>query len=308
MSVWVTGGNGFIGRHLIGHLAREGESVYGVGHGAIDETDRRKLGLTDWINGEISAPNLDGLVQRAGIPSAIFHLAGGSSVVRSIEQPYEDFSRTVAATARLLEWLRQSARECRLVVVSSAAVYGAHHAGAISEQAAKQPMSPYGHHKLIMEQLCRSYADSFGIRATILRLFSVYGPALRKQLLWDLCVRLGQGQRELVLGGTGNEARDWVDVRDVVRLLAGLAQANAAPLKVLNGGSGVPTSVAEIARLVTRAWGGDIPVRFSGLVRAGDPFSLVADAGQLSAIPFSWHISVQDGIAQYVSWFKGQGH
>jgi len=308
MSVWVTGGNGFIGRHLIAYLARMGESAYGVGHGAIDETDRRKFGLTDWINGEISAPNLDGLVQRGGIPSAIFHLAGGSSVARSIEQPYEDFSRTVAATASLLEWLRQSARECRLVVVSSAAVYGAHHAGAISEQAATQPMSPYGHHKLIMEQLCRSYADSFGIRVTILRLFSVYGPALRKQLLWDLCVRLGQGQRELVLGGTGNEVRDWIDVRDVARLLAGLAQANAAPLKVLNGGSGVPTSVAEIARLLTRAWGGDIPVRFSGLVRAGDPFSLVADAGQLSVIPFSWRIPVQDGIAQYVSWFKGQGH
>ncbi|KYG24597.1 UDP-glucose 4-epimerase [Bradyrhizobium sp. AT1] len=307
MSVWVTGGNGFIGRHLIAQLARDGERVYGVGHGAIDDTDRRRLGLTDWINGEINAPNLDSLVQRGGIPGAILHLAGGSSVARSIEQPYEDFSRTVGATAGLLEWLRHSSRECRLVVVSSAAVYGTHHTGAISEQAATQPMSPYGHHKLIMEQLCRSYADSFGIRATIVRLFSVYGPALRKQLLWDLCVRLGQGQRELVLGGTGNEARDWTDVRDVVRLLAWLAQADDVPL-LLNGGSGVPTSVVEIANMITKAWGGDIAVRFSGLVRAGDPFSLIADPGRLAAIPFSWQIPVQDGIAQYVSWFKGQAH
>jgi len=212
----------------------------------------------------------------------------------------------LGATASLLEWLRHSARECRLVVVSSAAVYGAHHAGAISEQANTQPMSPYGHHKLIMEQLCRSYTDSFGIRATILRLFSVYGPAPRKQLLWDLCVRLGRGQREVVLGGTGKEARDWIDVRDVVRLLARLARADDAPLKVLNGGSGIPTSVAEIADMVTKAWGGDIAVRFSGLVRAGDPLSLVADVGQLAAIPFSWQIPVQDGITHYVSWFKGQ--
>lgn len=308
MSVWVTGGNGFIGRHLIGQLAREGKSVYGVGHGAIDETDRRKLGLADWINGEIITPNLDGLVQRGGAPSAIFHLAGGSSVARSIEQPYEDFSRTVAATASLLEWMRRAVPGCRLIVVSSAAVYGAHHAGAISEQANAQPMSPYGHHKLIMEHLCRSYAVSFGIRATIVRLFSVYGPLLRKQLLWDLCLRLGEGQRELVLGGTGNETRDWIDVRDVVRLLAELARVDGAPLKVLNGGSGVPTNVAEIARLVTKAWGGNTSVRFSGVVRAGDPFSLVADAGQLASIPFSWRIPVQDGIAQYVSWFKGQAH
>src|SRR5690242_790760 len=101
MSVWVTGGNGFIGRHLVAHLAGQGESVHGVGHGAIDEAERQKLGLADWINGEISAPNLDALAQRDGAPSAVFHLAGGSSVARSIEQPYEDFSRTVTATASL---------------------------------------------------------------------------------------------------------------------------------------------------------------------------------------------------------------
>lgn len=305
MSVWVTGGNGFIGRHLIAHLAREGESVYGVGHGAMDEADRQELGATGWINGEINPPNLAALVQRHGVPSAIFHLAGGSSVARSIEQPYEDFSRTVATTAGLLEWLRHSARECRLIVASSAAVYGAHHAGAISEQAATQPMSPYGHHKLIMEQLCNSYADSFGIRATIVRLFSVYGPSLRKQLLWDLCLRLGQGQRELVLGGTGNETRDWIDVRDVVQLLARLAQAEGVQLKLLNGGSGTGTPVAEIARLVTSAWGGDVAVRFSGVARAGDPFSLVADSSQIASLPFRWTIPVDKGIADYVSWFKG---
>ncbi|MGM4958700.1 NAD-dependent epimerase/dehydratase family protein [Bradyrhizobium barranii] len=308
MSVWVTGGNGFIGRHLVGHLARQGQSVYGLGHGAIDDSDRQQLGLTGWINGEINAPNLDGLLQRGGTPSAIFHLAGGSSVARSIEQPYEDFSRTVAATASLLEWLRHSARDCRLIVASSAAVYGAQHVGAISEQVTTQPMSPYGHHKLIMEQLCRSYADSFGIRAIIVRLFSVYGPSLRKQLLWDLCLRLGRGQRELVLGGTGNEARDWTDVRDVVQLVAWLARVDGESLKLLNGGSGIATSVAEIARLVTKAWGGNIAVRFSGTVRAGDPFSLVADARQLAALPFNWRIPVQEGIAQYVSWYKGQAH
>ncbi|MCS3928206.1 UDP-glucose 4-epimerase [Bradyrhizobium elkanii] len=308
MTTWITGANGFIGRHLVRVLADQGHAVHGIGHGAINEPERQRIGLGQWLNGEIDSANLNTLAGQSGLPSTIFHLAGGSSVGLSIAQPLEDFSRTVASTARLLEWLRGLAPECRLIVASSAAVYGAHHAGAISEEAETQPMSPYGHHKLIMEQLCRSYAISFGIRATIIRLFSVYGPSLRKQLLWDLCSRLAQGQRELVLGGTGNEARDWIDVRDVVRLLAGLARTDGMPLKVLNGGSGIPTSVAEIADMVTKAWGGDIAVRFSGLVRAGDPFSLVADAGELSAIPFSWHIPVQDGITQYVSWFKGQDY
>ncbi|MBR0947004.1 UDP-glucose 4-epimerase [Bradyrhizobium japonicum] len=308
MTMWITGANGFIGRHLVRVLADHGHAVHGIGHGAINESERQRIGLGQWLNGEIDAANLNTLAGQSGLPSTIFHLAGGSSVGLSIAQPLEDFSRTVASTARLLEWLRGLAPECRLIVASSAAVYGAHHAGAISEEAETRPMSPYGHHKLIMEQLCRSYAISFGIRATIIRLFSVYGPSLRKQLLWDLCSRLAQGQRELVLGGTGNEARDWIDVRDVVRLLAGVARTDGMPLKVLNGGSGIPTSVAEIADMVTKAWGGDIAVRFSGLVRAGDPFSLVADAGELSALPFSWHIPVPDGITQYVSWFKGQNY
>ncbi|MBR0779035.1 SDR family oxidoreductase [Bradyrhizobium diazoefficiens] len=306
MSVWVTGGNGFIGRHLIRYLANQGETVCGLGHGAIDEVDRHRLGLADWISGEVSAPNLDALASRGGTPSAVFHLAGGSSVARSIEQPYEDFSRTAIATASLLEWLRHSSPDSRLIVASSAAVYGAHHVGAISEDVGTQPVSPYGHHKLVMEQLCRSYASSFGIQATIVRLFSVYGPSLRKQLLWDICLRLGQGQRQLVLGGAGNEERDWVDVRDAVRLMAQLAQDGSQPFKLLNGGSGIGTTVAEIADLVTSAWGGGIDVRFSGSSRAGDPFSLVSDARQLVALRFKWCIPVEEGIKNYVSWFKEQ--
>jgi UDP-glucose 4-epimerase len=306
MNVWVTGGNGFIGRHLIRHLAEQRWTVSGLGHGAIDEAGRHRLGLTDWINGEIDGPNLDSLADRRGVPSAIFHLAGGSSVGRSIEQPYEDFSRTVATTARLLEWLRHSAPDCRMIVASSAAVYGAHHSGTIEEGAEKQPMSPYGHHKLVMEQLCRSYAISFGLRATIVRLFSVYGPWLRKQLLWDLCLRLSEGQRQLALGGTGKEKRDWIDVRDAAQLLVLLAQDDTQQFKILNGGSGIGTTVGEIAELVTSAWGSEIEVRFSGAARAGDPFSLVADAQQIRALSFSWRIPVREGMEHYVSWFKEQ--
>ncbi|WP_398468480.1 NAD-dependent epimerase/dehydratase family protein [Tardiphaga sp.] len=308
MSVWVTGGNGFIGRHLILALAGAGEVVAGLGHGAIDETDRQRLGLSNWINGEIDAPNLDALATRHGAPTAVFHLAGGSTVGRSIEQPYEDFNRTVVATARLLEWLRHTAPSCRLVVASSAAVYGAHHSGPIAEDADKQPMSPYGFHKLLMEQLCQSYAISFGLRATIVRLFSVYGPSLRKQLLWDLCLRLKGGQQQLVLGGTGREARDWIDVRDAVRLLAVAANDDGQQFVCLNGGSGVATTVADIAGMVTKAWGGGIELRFSGDARPGDPFSLVADERRVAALPFRWSIPVEDGIKDYVDWFKGQSY
>jgi UDP-glucose 4-epimerase len=306
MTVWITGANGFIGRHLVRALADAGHQVHGLGHGAIEDVDRQRLGLGSWLNGEIESANLDALAARSGLPSAIYHLAGGSSVGLSITQPLEDFSRTVASTARLLEWLRRSAPECRLIVASSAAVYGTGHLGPIAEAAATVPMSPYGQHKLMMEQLCRSFAVSFGVRSTVVRLFSVYGTHLRKQLLWDMCSRLREGARTLVLGGTGAEVRDWTDIRDVVRLLARIGEApQQESYLVINGGSGLGTSVAVVAGMLVKGWGGDVTVSFSGAVRAGDPFSLVADNAQLRSIGFDWQIPLAQGIAEYVPWFKG---
>ncbi|MBR1130070.1 NAD-dependent epimerase/dehydratase family protein [Bradyrhizobium iriomotense] len=307
MNMWVTGANGFIGRHLVRELAGGGHAVHGVGHGALDPADARALGLQTWINGEVDAANLNALAAAHGLPSHVLHLAGGSSVGLSIERPFEDFSRTVASTARLLEWLRSFAPKSRLIVVSSAAVYGADHAGPIPESAALAPMSPYGHHKLMMEQLCQSYAQSFGIRCAVVRLFSVYGPSLRKQLLWDICSRLRNEQRTLNLGGTGAEIRDWTDVRDVVRLLARVAEGTwQADFDVINGGSGRGVSVAGIAEGLIGHWGSKTAVQFSGVARPGDPTSLLADNARVLGMNFDWRIPLERGLADYVAWFKGQ--
>ena len=304
MSIWVTGARGFIGRHLARELAGAGHAVHGIGHGAVEEDECKRLGLQSWINGEIEAANLDALAASHGLPSAVFHLAGGSSVGLAIAHPLEDFNRTVASTARLLEWLRVHSPQSRLIAASSAAVYGSGHPGPIPETAALTPMSPYGQHKLMMEQLCRSYALSYGIVSTVVRLFSVYGEGLRKQLLWDICSRLQQDSRELVLGGTGEEIRDWCDVRDVVRLLAMVAQLpQGEPFRLINGGSGEALRVSEVASLLTGHWG-KVSVRFSGNVRAGDPFSLLADDAALRATGFAWHVRPARGIADYVRWFK----
>jgi len=307
MNVWVTGANGFIARHLVRGLADRGNRVHGIGHGAIDEAERRRSGLEHWLNGEIDAANLNALAEQSGLPSTIFHLAGGSSVGLSIAQPFEDFSRTVVSTARLLEWLRGSARDCHLIAASSAAVYGAGHEGAIAVNAETLPMSPYGQHKLMMEQLCRSYAVTFGLRSTVARLFSVYGPNLRKQLPWDICCRLQAGERKLVLGGTGAEVRDWTDVRDVARLLAEIDERpQMETFQVINAGSGLGTTVARVAATIAECWGGSISVEYSGIVRAGDPPSLLADSATLRALPFDWKVPVEQGFADYVAWFKDQ--
>lgn len=305
MTIWVTGANGFIGRHLIRELAGAGHAVHGIGHGALDAAEARRLGLASWINGEIDAANLNALASAHGLPTRVLHLAGGSSVGVSIERPFEDFSRTVASTARLLEWLRGSAPDCAVIAASSAAVYGADHVGPIPESAAPTPMSPYGQHKLMMEQLCESYARTFGVHCTVVRLFSVYGPNLRKQLLWDICSRLQANEQPLSLGGTGAEIRDWTDVRDVARLLAHFAaQSPQHGFRIINGGSGHGTSVADIASGLVREWGGDTLVRYSGVSRPGDPVSLLADDESLRRIGFDWRIPLDRGLADYVAWFK----
>lgn len=306
MTVWITGAAGFMGRYLARALADAGHVVHGIGHGALTDSEKQRLGLRTWLNGEIDANNLNALAAH-GLPSKVFHLAGGSSVGLSIAQPLEDFSRNVASTARLLEWLRKSSPESLVVAVSSAAVYGADHHDPISERAAPAPMSPYGAHKLMMEQLCQSYAMTFGMRTLVARLFSVYGPELRKQLLWDVCSRLQQDGQTLVLGGTGAETRDWTDVRDIARLLTTIAELpQPEKFRIINGGSGRGTSVAEITGMLVRNWGNDVAVRYSGVVRPGDPPSLLADDAVLRRLPFVWQISLEQGIADYVKWFKGR--
>jgi len=307
--VVVTGAGGFIGRHLCRLLASNGRTVVGLGHGSWPQADVDAVGLKGWKSGDVDARNLDALAALYGAPSQVFHLAGGSSVAVSLRDPAADFRRTVESTESLLEWLRHAAPDAKLIAISSAAVYGTGHAGPIREDAPLCPESPYGHHKLMMEKLLQSHAQSYGRPSVVVRLFSAYGPGLRKQLLWDLCWQLAHGTERIELQGTGDEVRDWTDVRDTVRAVEFVADIASSEVPVINVGSGIGTPVREIARMAMTAWRGappPIPVSFTGRSREGDPFSLQADPGRLSMLGFSWQIAVPQGIEDYVRWFRAQ--
>ncbi len=306
MKVWITGARGFIGQHLSRYIQQLSHDVAGIGHGHWPESERRYAGVNQWLNGDISQQNLDVLLQQHGIPDAIFHLAGGSSVGPSLALPLEDMHRSVSSIGDLLEWVRLRSPKTTIVMASSAAVYGAGHTSAIHEDAISTPYSPYGFHKRMAELLMESYSRSFGLKVAVVRLFSVYGPGLRKQLLWDACSRLSNNVDAIQFGGSGNELRDWIHVEDAAALLWKAMEHATSPCAIFNGGSGIATSVHDITKILCDEWSkGAITPSFSGKSRVGDPASLVADTSRLQRIGFKAAHEWSKGIVEYVEWFKG---
>ena len=303
-SVLVTGANGFIGRHLSKDLSLDDFRVVGVGHGRPSKLLLKKWGIDHWIEGDIDQESLSSFPLELGSPSMIFHLAGGSSVAPSIADPVSDFNRSVKSTLELLEWTRRTHPSAKLVLSSSAAVYGSQHNSPISELDQLSPFSPYGYHKRMAEELFQSYGENFGLNVAIVRLFSVYGPELRKQLLWDICNKLHQDSENLILGGTGEEVRDWIHVQDATKILRlALIQAKRE-CPIVNGGSGHAIRVKEIATLVSTEWGTAPALNFTQRSRPGDPRYLVSQRKLYGMGGLNSYISVERGIAEYVSWFK----
>ncbi len=302
--ILITGAKGFIGRHAARHFAASKHRVAGIGHGAWLEEERAKWGVSDWVNGEVVAPNLDALCQAGGLPDYVIHLAGGSTVGASFQNPLEDFQRTVATTANLLEWLRLRSPRTKLVCVSSAAVYGSGYPHPIPETAPTFPYSPYGTHKFMMESLCRSYATNFACPVVITRLFSVYGPGLEKQFVWDVCNKLKVHPAKLMLDGTGRERRDWIHVQDVCRLFDHIKDQASVACPVVNGGTGIATPIAEVAAGIGAAFGTPLETVFSGRHRPGDPESLVAAVSALQDSGFTPRITLAQGLAATVAWFQ----
>lgn len=304
-TIWITGGKGFIGRHVAKYAAEQGHRVFGVGHGLWPAEEAARWSYSRWCNGEIEAANLSQLAAESGLPETIYHLAGGSAVGVSFQNPQEDFSRTVETTARLLEWVRLNSTKSKLVSVSSAAVYGQGHIGKIGEDALVTACSPYGFHKTMMESLCRSYGENFGLQIGMVRLFSVYGAGLEKQLIWDVCCKLSVCAGDTIaMDGTGNELRDWFHISDATRLLWLVRNRCSPACDVTNGGTGIGTRTAEVVSLVRRAWGASNKCVFTGSTRKGDPASLIADTTRAGTLGFRPMVKLEDGISETVDWFK----
>jgi len=295
----VTGAFGFIGRNISRFLWKMGYEVIGLGHGRWSFEEWKAWGLAEWHNCNIS---LDTLCSYAESPDLIIHCAGSGSVNFSISHPMQDYLRTVDTTLNVLEYMRLYAPESKLVYPSSAAVYGNAKSLPIPESAELQPISPYGVHKVIAEQICKSYAEHFNIHVAIVRLFSVYGRGLRKQLLWDACNKISTG--ELNFFGTGNEIRDWLHINDVVTLLSCAGEHASPACPIVNGATGSGITVSDILDEVLKGFGISQKAQFSSIPRPGDPLGYIGEI--ILANNWGWKpiIPWKEGVQDYIRWYK----
>ncbi|MBY4947153.1 NAD-dependent epimerase/dehydratase family protein [Cupriavidus respiraculi] len=299
-TVLVTGARGFLGRFVAQHYLQQGWRVTGIGRGSCGSGEPLPAGM-QWHSGEV---NLQTLVALDVRPDLIVHCAGSGSVANSLGDPLRDYGSTVCSTAAVLEFARQHCPSCVVVYPSSAAVYGDSTCDPVDESMpylASAPASPYGTHKLMAEQLCISYARHFRLKVAIVRLFSLYGEGLRKQLLWDACCKIERGDH--VYAGTGNERRDWMHAEDAARLLATVAAHATPACPIFNGASGRPTTVRQALLLLYGALGVQATPSFSHQARVGDPPCLQADMGRTHALGWAPAVDMELGIGRYARWF-----
>jgi UDP-glucose 4-epimerase len=297
-TILITGAYGFIGRHIAKFMFNKGARVIGIGHGIWKKSEWESWGLSEWYVADIT---LDNLILSASKPDVIFHCASGSSVPLSISNPMLDFERSINSTLAILNFMRIQNFDSCLVLPSSAAVYGLANEGLIKEDEELNPISPYGLHKKIKEELCVFYSKLYKLKIAIVRLFSVYGPGMRKQLLWEACSSLHKNEK--IFAGTGTETRDWIHVNDAVNLLSLAANYSNINVPIVNGGCGKAVKVKNILDLISGICKIP-PPQFSGIKRPGDPFHLQADISKVKSWGWKPEYSWENGVKEYVEWFK----
>lgn len=300
---FVTGAGGFLGQHTAAALAKAGWEVIGIGPGGEGKNAQPCVcGISHWEKCRVNLYTLAHLVSAVGTPDAVLHCAGSGSVPFSLSHPREDFVANVVTTLDIVEFCRQYAPQAHLVFPSSAAVYGNAGPEPLAEDGPRHPVSPYGVHKAMAEDLCHSYAVNYGICISVIRFFSLYGPGLRKQLLWDACGKARDNA--FSFWGSGAEVRDWLHIHDAARLMVEAIDLARPDCLVVNGGTGVGIPIRRIVQVIGNAWTPRRVPAFSGEKRVGDPTCYVADCSRLSSLGFLPRISLDEGIAHYVSWFK----
>jgi nucleoside-diphosphate-sugar epimerase len=301
MSTMVTGGLGFVGRHLVRLLAAGGERVISYNRDYAESADPAVI----TVQGELfDIPRLVRTLHEYGV-TRILHTAAMSHPELSIDLPVTTFAANVHGTVSLFEAARLAGGVGRIVNFSSECAYGHQELDVVREDARLRPTTPYGVTKVATELLGDVYTARYGLAVVSLRITEVYGPGNpMPEVLRDMVAAAVHG-RPYVLERGGDHLFQFVHVEDVARAAKAAAVADGAPLRsVYNVTGGRQVSLADAAAIVTAAIpGAEISVgrgHIATLDRQG-PYDISAAEDDLGYRP-RWRL--EDGVRAYASWLR----
>jgi len=298
----ITGATGFIGRYVTRHFSEQGWSVIGIGTSPPENAPMANLSAYH----RLQLPDLElfNLLQNY-LPEVCIHCAGRASVGLSLSEPNADFYANTVLTFEILNALRLNAPQCRFIFLSSAAVYGNPKSLPVSENQQPAPISPYGFHKWQCEQLCLEFAKVYGLPTASVRIFSAYGPGLRRQVLWDICQK-AIAQNFLNLQGTGRESRDFIHALDIARALMIVGNSARMEGEVYNLASGREVAIADLANMLLDALECKIIPNFDGIVSTVNPINWQADISRIIDLGFTVSIPLEKGIKTFATWCRAE--
>jgi len=314
--ILVTGADGFIGSHLVEHLAAQGHDVRAfvlynsVGsHGWLDSA--QLPASVEFVAGDIrDAQSVRAAVQGCQV---VLHLAALISIPYSYRAPESYLDTNVRGTMNVLQAARDL-RVDRVVHTSTSEVYGTARFVPITEEHPLQGQSPYSASKIAADQMATAYFSSFGVPVAIMRPFNTYGPRQSARAVIPTVIsQIAAGTRTLRLGAL-HPTRDFNYVGDTVRAFVATAEADSAVGEVINVGSNFEISVGDAARLIAEVMGVRVTVELDeGRLRpqSSEVERLWADNAKARRLlawepEFGGREGLRRGLEKTVAWFRDE--
>jgi len=295
----VTGANGFLGNHVYSYFSKDYKII------GIDVYCNKVMDI-EFYTVDMSDGNLSELYKKIN-PNVIIHCAGSAHVASSLQDPLHDFDSNVYVLYKMLVELKEAGVFPRIVTCSSAAVYGNPQSLPVMETHLLNPISPYGLHKKMCEDVCRYFIKQYGFDIKILRIFSAYGEGLRKQIFWDMYQKYKEN-RKITLYGTGSETRDFIHVDDIVGQMEAIINSNDE-YDTYNVASGNEVSINDLALLFAKKLGltrGDVV--FNRKMRDGDPDNWLACTERTRELGYRNMVNLEEGVSRYIDWITTVPH
>jgi UDP-glucose 4-epimerase len=300
MNFLVTGAAGFLGSYLANRLTREGHQVRALDDLSAGDPARLNAEVL-FTRGDITdRPKLWTLLQDV---DCVYHLAAKVSVPESVSYPREYNIINVGGTVSVMEAMRDVGVK-RVVFTSSGSVYGDQGDQPLTENTPPNPGSPYAVSKLAAEHYVRTIGALWGIETVSLRVFNAYGPgqplpAAHPPVIPHFLRQTVRGG-SLVIHGRGEQTRDFVHVDDVVEAMIAAATAPTVDRLMINIGSGVETSIRDLAQYVLEAVGKTTDWMYVENQDVG-PSRMCADISLArSKLGYRPDVSLQEGLERMV--------